>query len=273
MWNCQVGGCWAAPPSASSTATRPGRMARRLVHAVALRRRWRACTFFGAGAAFYRLLPEGGRRAARSVADLSRCARVGSHRLAAVGRRLPLGLGRAAQGGRPGHLAHADLRRHRLRRRLRRRAAHAAGGRRRDAVPLPGRGGRGLCDEAGRRPLIDEVGELVCTQADAVDAAVLLGRPRRPALPRQLLRHVPRHLAPRRLDRASRRAAAPIIYGRSDATINRHGIRMGTARALPRGRGPARGARQPGGRPRIPRPRSSMPLFVVLRDGWRWTRR
>ena len=37
-------------------------------------------------------------------------------------------------------------------------------------------------------------------RADAVDAGLLLGRRRRRALPRVLLRHVPRRLAPRRLD-------------------------------------------------------------------------
>ena len=42
------------------------------------------------------------------------------------------------------------------------------------------------------------------TEADALDAAVPVGRHRRLALPRELLRDVPRHLAPRRLDQDHR---------------------------------------------------------------------
>ena len=79
---------------------------------------------------------------------------------------------------------------------LRGRAAGALAGRRRSR---PG-------TRTGK-PLIGEVGELVITAADALDAALLLERRRRRALPRGLLRHLPRHLAPRRLDRDHRRAA------------------------------------------------------------------
>ncbi len=51
-------------------------------------------------------------------------------------------------------------------------------------------------DRRGRRARAD--------QADAVDADLLLGRRGRLALPRGVLRHLPRHLAPRRLDRDHR---------------------------------------------------------------------
>ncbi len=122
------------------------------------------------------------------------------------------------------------------------------------------------------RPLVDEVGELVCTKpmpsmplyfwADEGGRryhdsyfAMYPGRAGRPAVWRHgdWIRITPR--------------GGAIIYGRSDATINRHGIRMGTAelyRAV---------EAQPEvldslvvdleylGRP------SWMPLFVVLRDG------
>ena len=66
---------------------------------------------------------------------------------------------------------------------------------------------------------------------------------------------------------ASRRTAARIIYGRSDATINRHGIRMGTAElyraveALPEVLDSLVVDLEYLGR------ESYMPLFVVLRDG------
>ena len=47
----------------------------------------------------------------------------------------------------------------------------------------------------------------------------------------------------------------------------------GHQRALQRRRSPARSARQPGGRSRIPGPRELHALFVVLRPGRRWTMR
>ena len=53
-----------------------------------------------------------------------------------------------------------------------------------------------------------ETGELVDHPADAVDARLPVERSRLQPLPRQLLRHVSRRLAPRRLDPASPRAAA-----------------------------------------------------------------
>ena len=56
--------------------------------------------------------------------------------------------------------------------------------------------------------VVGELGELVITRADAVDARGLLERPGRRALPRVLLRALPRRLAPGRLGRASPSAAA-----------------------------------------------------------------
>jgi acetoacetyl-CoA synthetase len=93
------------------------------------------------------------------------------------------------------------------------------------------------------RPLIDEVGELVCTVPMPSMPLFLWGDDERPAAARQLLRHVPRRAGPgiwrhgdwiRIVPRGDDGHGRPthhgaIIYGRSDATINRHGIRMGTA--------------------------------------------
>ena len=76
--------------------------------------------------------------------------------------------------------------------------------------------------------MIDEVGELVITEPMPSMPIVFLGRPGRRALPRELLRHVPGRVAPRRLDRITPRGGA-VIYGRSDSTINRQGVRMGTS--------------------------------------------
>ena len=64
-----------------------------------------------------------------------------------------------------------------------------------------------------------------------------------------------------------------IIYGRSDSTINRGGVRMGTSEiyravlAVDDGHRRAGRRRAPGGQ------RGWMPLFVVLREGRRWTTR
>ena len=160
-----------------------------------------------------------------------------------------------------------DQRRHRHRRRLRRLRRRS----------LPVYAGEIQCralgvdvdafDDAGR-PVVDEVGELVIATADAVDAAVLLERPAAagatataisrcaPACWRQgdWLRFTPR--------------GTTVIYGRSDATINRFGIRMGTAEIyrvveeLPEVRDSLVVDLEYLGRP------SFMPLFVVLRPGF-----
>ena len=100
------------------------------------------------------------------------------------------------------HLALLDLRRHRRLQLLRHRRADAAGlprraagaGARREGGVL-GRGGP-AAHRRGRRAGGD--------RADALDAALPLGRRDRRALPRVLLRDVSRGLAPRRLDRDHR---------------------------------------------------------------------
>ena len=96
--------------------------------------------------------------------------------------------------------------------------------RRRAPGPLPGRGGGGVDGEAA---LVEAVGARD-HEADAVDAAVPLERPRRGALSRELLRHLSRRLAPRDWIKLTERGTA-VIYGRSDSTINRAGVRMGTS--------------------------------------------
>ena len=124
----------------------------------------RACTFFGAGAAFYASCLKAGVEPLL-VADLSRFAR--SARPARPWRLTAIaGSMSGCRRWTGGHLADADQRRHRLCRCFRRWPADLAGGRGRDAMPLPGRRGRSLvragCEWPGV-PLIDEVGELVCT--------------------------------------------------------------------------------------------------------------
>ncbi len=120
-------------------------------------------------------------------------------------------------------------------------------------------------DEAGR-PLVDAVGELVCTKP-------------MPSMPLQLWGdHDGKRLHDSYFDmyagvwrhgdwiRITPRGGA-IIYGRSDATINRHGIRMGTAElyraveALPEVLDSLVVDLEYLGR------ESWMPLFVVLREG------
>ena len=89
----------------------------------------------------------------------------------------------------------------------------------------------------------------------------------RPRLPRQLFRHVPRACWRHGDWLRITQHGGGIIYGRSDTTINRHGIRMGTAElyraveALPEVLDSLVVDLEYLGRD------SYMPLFVVLRDG------
>ena len=77
-------------------------------------------------------------------------------------------------------------------------------------------------------PVLDEIAELVVTAAMPSMPVTFFERPRRRALPPGLLRDLPRRLAPRRPDHADSRGTA-IVHGRSDSTINRHGVRLGSA--------------------------------------------
>ena len=107
-------------------------------------------------------------------------------RLAALARGLRVGL----RARRPRHLAVLDQRRHRRLHRVRRRRPAAARLPRRAPGPLAGRRGGGVrrAGKLGRRP-----GRRARDhRADALDAAVPVGRRGRLALPRQLLRAVPR---------------------------------------------------------------------------------
>ena len=88
---------------------------------------------------------------------------------------------------------------------LRRRRADAARLPGRDAGARARRHGRGL--GRARRPLVDEVGELVITEPMPSMPLYFWDDPDGRALPRELLRDVPGRLAPRRLDRDHRRAA------------------------------------------------------------------
>lgn len=116
------------------------------------------------------------------------------------------------------------------------------------------------------RPLVDEVGELVCTQPMPSMPLYLWGDTDGRRLHESYFDMFPGRWRHGDWIRITPRGGA-VIYGRSDATINRHGIRMGTAelyRAV---------EAQPEvldslvvdleylGRP------SWMPLFVVLREG------
>ena len=115
--------------------------------------------------------------------------------------------------------------------------------------------------------MIGEVGELVDHRADAVDAGLLLGRRRTAAATATATSStIPGVWRHGDWIEITERGTA-IIYGRSDSTINRGGVRMGTSEiyravlsvdeildALVVD---------------IPRPGTEgwMPLFVVLRDG------
>ena len=73
-------------------------------------------------------------------------------------------------------------------------------------------------------------GELVITGPDAVDAAALLGRRRRQRLYDDVLRRAfPGVWRQGDLDRCITDRGTVVIHGRSDSTLNRHGVRVGSA--------------------------------------------
>lgn len=120
-------------------------------------------------------------------------------------------------------------------------------------------------DEHGR-PLVDEVGELVCTKPMPSMPLYLWNDPDGTRLHDSYFDMYPGIWRHGDWLRITPRGGA-IIYGRSDATINRHGIRMGTAElyraveALPEVLDSLVVDLEYLGR------ESYMPLFVVLRDG------
>ncbi len=275
MWNCQVGGLLGGSTiclydgSPAQCEPPPGGRAdwTPLWRFAALAR----CTFFGAGAAFYASCLKAGVEPQR-LGDLSALRAVGStgsplsqecYRW--IWDRLPKVAGRdiwiaCISGG-------TDFA-----------GAFIAG-----APTLPVVAGEMQCrclgaaveawsepDAEGRgRPLIDEVGELVCTAPMPSMPLRLWGDADGRRLHESYFDTYPgvwRHgdwlrLVPRP------QATGAIIYGRSDATINRHGVRMGTAElyraveALPEVLDSLVVDLEYLGR------ESWMPLFVVLREG------
>ena len=75
--------------------------------------------------------------------------------------------------------------------------------------------------------VVGELGELVIRAPMPSMPVGFWNDAGRRALPRRLLRGLPGRVAPRRLDPVHR-ARACVITGRSDATLNRGGVRMGT---------------------------------------------
>jgi acetoacetyl-CoA synthetase len=273
MWNCQVAGLLggttvclfdgspAGPAGAPDWTT--------LWRFAALAR----CTFFGAGAAFYASCAKAGVRP-QAVADLSRLRAVGStgsplseDSYRWIWRELPRPGGRdiwiaCISGG-------TDFA-----------GAFIAGlptlpmvagemqcrclGARVEAWGEPGPDGRGAS-------LIDEVGELVCTAPMPSMPLYLWGDTDGRRLHESYFDLYPgvwRHGDWLRLvPHPEAGATGAIIYGRSDATINRHGVRMGTAElyraveSLPEVLDSLVVDLEYLGR------ESFMPLFVVLREG------
>ena len=218
-------------------------------------------TCFGTSAALHRRVHEGGRRAGAGPRP-ERAAQRRLDRLAAVARGLPVGLRparRATRGcSRPAAAPTSARRSSAACRRCRSTGASS----RRRSLGANGRvvgRGRQAADRRGRRARDH--------RADAVDAGLLLGRRGRRRAARELLRHVPGRLAPRRLDRDHRARHGDHLrpLGLDDQPRRRA---HGHERDLPRG-ARARRDRRRAGRRRAARgrPTSWMPLFVVLREG------
>ena len=98
-------------------------------------------------------------------------------------------------------------------------------------------------DENGR-PLVDEVGELVITRPMPSMPLYLWNDPDGERYRESYFDYLPGVWRHGDWIKITSRGTA-VIYGRSDSTINRGGVRMGTSEIYTRGRG-RRGARQPG---------------------------
>ena len=156
--------------------------------------------------------------------------------------------------GQAGPAARLLLGRYRHLHRLRRPVPAAAGALGHHLRTLPGR--RGGILRRGRQAGYRPGRRAGAHPADAVDAGRLLERPRRCAVPGELLRHVPGDLAARRLDRAAARRRL-----RHLRPLRRHPQPRrrphGHQRVLPGRRGLLRGRRQPGGGHRAARRRGT----------------
>ena len=177
------------------------------------------------GGCVHRKLPEG--RAATDPREGSLGgSRGGIDRLAALSRGVRLGLRRAWRR----HLALLHLGGNR--------SLHGVRRRRPDASGPSGRAAGESARSASR--IVESGGETARRrsrrardhEADALDAGLLLGRPGRELLPRELLRDVPGVWRHGDWIEITDRGTA-VISGRSDATINRGGVRMGTSGATP----------------------------------------
>ena len=205
-------------------------------------------TIFGTSAKFIDAVRKAGLRP-RDTHDLSQRAHADLDRLAAGAGEFRFRL-RRDQAGPASRL---DLRRHRHRLLLRARRADEAGLARRDPGAGPRHGGRRLRrGRAGRSR--GEKGELVCTRAVPVDAGRCSGTiPDGAKYRAAYFERFPGIWA--HGDFAEWTAhGGIIIHGRSDATLNPGGVRIGTAEIyaqVERHAGSARGARhRPGLRQR-----------------------
>ena len=264
--------CSAARPAASTTATPAAAKDKPdWTHAVALRRRARRHVLRRRRGVL-RQLHEGGRRSADAAAICRRVRALGT-----TGSPLREDVQRwgtqqfAEAAATPRHLVVQHVRRHRLRRRLHRRQSRAAAGARRDAVP-PARLRRRSVERAGpagdRRGGRTGLHAAACRRCRCTSGATKATRATSPATSTS---------TPASGATATGCKITPnggcIIYGRSDATINRHGLRMGTSElysaveALPEVLDSMVVDLEYLGR------ESYMPLFVVLRAGRRARRR
>ena len=216
-----------------------------------------------------RALPGGLHEGGAAPGRRGRPAGAARHRLdrvAAAARGVRLGV----RGGQAGPAARLLFRRHRPVHGVRRSVPAAAGAGRGDLGALPGRRGGSLRRgrQAGHRPG-RRAGD---HPADAVDAGRLLERPGRSQVPGELLRHVPRDLAARRLDRdpAGRRLHHLRPFRRHAQPRRRPD---GHQRVLPRGGGVRRGRRQPGRGHRPARRRGAADPVRAARRGRRARRR
>ena len=181
-------------------------------------------TLFGTSAKYIDALGKNAGLDPASTHDLAQRAHHHLHRLApgAGGFRLRLW----AREGRRLPLVHR--RRHRHHRLLRRRQPDRAGVARRDPGALPGHGGRGLSTTRTSRATRGEKGELVCERPFPSMPVGFWNDPDETALPAAYFEKYPNIWWHGDFVELTEHDGM-IIYGRSDATLNPGGVRIGTA--------------------------------------------
>ena len=197
-------------------------------------------TVFGTSAKYLAALEKAGRQPRRDARPLPRSRTMLSTGLAAA----PESFDFVYREIKSGPAARLHLRRHRHHLLLRAGQPHRARSIAASCRPRAGHEGRGLRRGRASR-CVGEKGELVCTRAVSLHAGGLLERSRRRANTAPPISSTSRASGATATMPSSPSAGGMIIYGRSDATLNPGGVRIGTAEIYRQVEPLTRGAGEP----------------------------